>query len=249
MSTLSNIAIFGNGQASSFLSAGFQSLGYQVSVFARNNKNNEYPIHEFDPGKDYNLIILAVSDSSIYELSNKLPATQRLLVHLSGTAPLNAIHPKHTRRGVLWPVMSINKDTKTPLKEIPFILQAANEISSSELQKNVNLFGLKHYWLDEEQRNKLHLTAVFTQNFSNYLYQVGYELLKSDGLEFDLVKPLLSESLNRITKEAPFNFQTGPAIRNDQSTIQQHLKMLNQHEKTIYELLTKSIQDKNEGKL
>ena len=44
---------------------------------------------------------------------------------------------------------------------------------------------------------------------------------------------------------SPYNAQTGPAKRNDQVTINQHLRTLESHPEyqSIYELLTKSIKN------
>jgi hypothetical protein len=41
----------------------------------------------------------------------------------------------------------------------------------------------------------------------------------------------------------PKKAQTGPAIRNDKKTIKNHLDLLNNKQKEIYTIITKSIQN------
>ena len=58
-----------------------------------------------------------------------------------------------------------------------------------------------------------------------------------------VLHPLIKETALKIEKLAPKEAQTGPAIRNDQQTIANHLELLNDEQKTIYKLLTQSIQN------
>ena len=105
--------------------------------------------------------------------------------------------------------------------------------SISEITKRVN----------SDQRAALHLAAVYVNNFTNQLYRVAHEITESKGAEFDLLKPLIMETANKILEHSPYMSQTGPAKRNDKNTIKKHLKMLeNEHHKAIYQLLTASIQ-------
>ena len=68
-------------------------------------------------------------------------------------------------------------------------------------------------------------------------------------LSFDLLKPLIQESANKIMSLSPIEAQTGPAKRKDTQTINLHLNFLkNENQKEIYKLLTKSIID-NDKKL
>ena len=74
------------------------------------------------------------------------------------------------------------------------------------------------------------------------MYRVAHEITESQGAEFDILKPLILETANKVQDLSPYIAQTGPAKRNDKKTIKKHLKSLdNEHHKTIYELLTTSI--------
>lgn len=61
-------------------------------------------------------------------------------------------------------------------------------------------------------------------------------------MEFDILKPLILETANKVQSISPYLAQTGPAKRNDKKTIKKHLKLLeNEQHEAIYKLLTASI--------
>jgi predicted short-subunit dehydrogenase-like oxidoreductase (DUF2520 family) len=96
--------------------------------------------------------------------------------------------------------------------------------------------------ISSEKRAKLHLAAVFVNNFVNYLYQIGSEVLKKGNLPFELLKPLIAETASKIETLSPEEAQTGPAKRNDKKTIEKHLHLLeNSDFKEFYELFTKAL--------
>ena len=129
--------------------------------------------------------------------------------------------------------MSQNKVEEALLEERK--VQALEKISKS--------LGCTYYEIDSNQREKLHLAAVFVNNFTNQLYRVAHEITESEGAEFDLLKPLILETAKKVQDLSPYLAQTGPAKRNDKKTLKKHLKLLKDpHHKDIYNLLTSSIQ-------
>jgi predicted short-subunit dehydrogenase-like oxidoreductase (DUF2520 family) len=92
--------------------------------------------------------------------------------------------------------------------------------------------------LNSEQRKTLHLGAVFACNFTNHLLALAQELLEEKGLDYELLKPLIQETLSKIEMNDPASVQTGPAIRKDQATILSHLDLL-KHNPDLSELYTK----------
>ncbi len=192
---------------------------------------------------DADLYIIAVSDAAIAEVSELLPFTDRLVAHTSGTMPLDALSPKN-RRAVFYPLQTFSKTKNVDFKEVPLCLEAENEkdrqiINSigTSVSNNVN-------FIDSQQRKSLHVAAVFVSNFSNHLYSIGEEICNDNDIPFDILKPLIKETAEKIMHLNPHNAQTGPAVRGDQNTIDAHLKFLkNSDYKDIYSLLTQSIQN------
>ena len=66
---------------------------------------------------------------------------------------------------------------------------------------------------------------------------------KKEQLEFDLLKPLIFETANRLKNSYPNQVQTGPAIRNDTTAIEQHENLLANYPelKALYIYFTKQI--------
>ena len=97
--------------------------------------------------------------------------------------------------------------------------------------------------LSSVQRKALHIAAVFACNFTNHLFALSKELLEKQNLEFNLLRPLIAETANRIQLNDPESVQTGPAIRGDKTTINAHLELLRDTPELmeLYERLSQSI--------
>jgi hypothetical protein len=66
--------------------------------------------------------------------------------------------------------------------------------------------------------------------------------MQEQSLSFDLLKPLILETANKINSLSPAEAQTGPAKRNDKKTIEKQLHLLKESPyKDIYQDLTNSI--------
>ncbi|MBQ4821312.1 DUF2520 domain-containing protein [Aquimarina sp. MMG016] len=193
--------------------------------------------------------ILAVSDDAIEEISSKLPFNDCLVVHTSGSVPLKTIK-NNNRRGVFYPLQTFSKDKVVDFSKIPFCLEAEEEKDLVLLNKLASSLSEKIYQISSEQRNILHISAVFVNNFTNYLFSVGNDICEEHKVPFEILHPLIQETAKKITNINPDQAQTGPAIRNDITTIDRHLHILNNtQQKELYQTLTKAIQSKHGKKL
>ena len=96
----------------------------------------------------------------------------------------------------------------------------------------------------------MHLAAVFVNNFTNYLYGIGESICLDEGLTFDLLKPLILETAEKVQHLTPKEAQTGPARRNDSESMEAHLELLNDEEHiTLYKLLSQAIKKRHEEEL
>ena len=105
--------------------------------------------------------------------------------------------------------------------------------------------------ITEAQREALHVAAVFVNNFSNHLFAMAYDICQQEGLDFNILKPLIRQTIQKIEEGTPATVQTGPAARGDTGTIARHLAWLAQKEpyyKTIYQAMTNSILDSKKNK-
>jgi len=106
-----------------------------------------------------------------------------------------------------------------------------------------NRLSTQCFQVNSEQRAKLHLSAVFACNFTNYMYAIAEELVTESNLPFDILKPLIAETADKINNLSPKLAQTGPAVRYDANILEKHIAML-QHKPEfmrIYKELSEQI--------
>ena len=204
-------------------------------------KNKVAITNEIDKLVDADIYILAVSDDAISALSSQLPFQDRLVVHTSGSVGIHDLDRKN-RRGVFYPLQTFSKDSEIDFKDVPICIETLEKKDLQLLKKLSESIGSLYYKISTEQRQILHLSAVFVNNFTNQLYRIAHEISDVKGINFDVLKPLILETAKKVQTLSPYMAQTGPAKRNDKKTIKRHLKLLeNEDHKAIYELLTNSI--------
>jgi predicted short-subunit dehydrogenase-like oxidoreductase (DUF2520 family) len=248
------ITIIGSGNVAQHLIDTFAKSNAVeiVQVYSRTQKHISPLLDSSKITNDWNalaeadLYIIAVSDDAIPYVSSQLPFENRLVVHTSGSAPLTSLDDKN-RKGVFYPLQTFTKGKSVDFKVIPFCLETQLDNDYALLEKVAQSISDSVYKIDSHQRKALHVAAVFVNNFTNYLYQLGNEICQENHVPFDILKPLILETAEKLLTLSPKEAQTGPAKRNDLSTIEAHESFLsNENQSTIYKILTQSIQ--NHGK-
>lgn len=197
--------------------------------------------------KAADIYILGIPDDAIASFSEIIPFKNKLVVHTSGAVEMAVLSAKN-RRGVFYPLQSFSKYREIEYEQIPICIESENATDLDILKKIGNSISNNVVEINSKERAKLHLAAVFVNNFVNHLYQIGHEILADTTISFDLLKPLIQETANKIGGLTPFEAQTGPAKRADSKTIEKHLHLLEESEyREIYLLLTNAIK-KSHGK-
>jgi predicted short-subunit dehydrogenase-like oxidoreductase (DUF2520 family) len=248
------VIIIGSGNVAQHLIQAF-AKSKKIDVVQVFSRQKEALAHLLDSGKitsNFNdlvqadLYILAVSDDAIAAVSSQLPFENRLVVHTSGSVSIDALDKKN-RNGIFYPLQTFSKKAAVDFSQIPVCLESKNETDFEFLKKVAQIISDKVYQINSEQRKALHVAAVFVNNFTNHLYQMGHDICVKNNVPFEILKPLIQETANKVMTLSPKDAQTGPAIRNDQQTIAGHLDfLLDENQKNIYQTLTQSIQ--NNGK-
>ncbi|WP_264564026.1 Rossmann-like and DUF2520 domain-containing protein [Flavobacterium sp. N3904] len=248
------ITIIGSGNVAQHLIDAFAKSNAVeiIQVYSRSQKQISPLLDSSKITNDWNalaqadLYIIAVSDDAIASVSSQLPFENRLVVHTSGSASLATLDDKN-RKGVFYPLQTFTKGKAIDFKTIPFCLETQFENDYEILKKVSQSISDNVYKIDSHQRKALHVAAVFVNNFTNYLYQLGNDICQENHVPFDILKPLILETAEKLLTLSPKDAQTGPAKRNDISTIEAHESFLsNENQSTIYKILTQSIQ--NHGK-
>lgn len=247
---MKKVTIIGSGNVAQHLIKAFSdNLDVTLQqILVRNVENIqnvvelEKVITKYEDLVEADLYVIAVSDSAITEVSALLPFSDRLVSHTSGTMPIDSLDSKN-RRAVFYPLQTFSKTKSVDFKKVPICLEAENEIDLDNISIIGNLISDNVNFINSQQRKSLHVAAVFVSNFTNHLYAIGEQICKDNSTPFDILKPLIRETAEKINYMNPQQAQTGPAIRRDQNTIEAHLKFIqNNHYKKIYSLLTESIQ-------
>jgi predicted short-subunit dehydrogenase-like oxidoreductase (DUF2520 family) len=243
------VDLIGSGNVAYHLAHRFARVGINLrTVYVRNaEKVNQFPSgfssQPLDALRDHagdHPLVMAVSDDAIPALAEKIPH-HSLVMHTSGSAALNAL--PQPLRAVLYPLQSFSRARSVDWQNVPLIIEASNDEAFSAVQMLANAISNRVESLNSEQRLHLHLAAVIVNNFVNHLFGLSAGYLASKQLPFDLLQPLIHETASKIGEIPPMDAQTGPAKRNDQTTIQRHLKMLADHPDAhaAYKLLTEQI--------
>ena len=191
------------------------------------------------------LYIIAVTDHAIEGIAKQLHLVDKLVVHTAGSINKNVLNMASNKYGVLWPLQTLRKEM-SDMPTIPFVIDANNSDALNALEIFAKSLSPQCYRANDEERVKLHLAAVVASNFTNHLFALAENYCRTEGLNFKLLLPLITETVKRIHNQLPQKSQTGPAIRGDVETMEKHLNLLNNYAslQKIYQLLSASIGQK-----
>jgi predicted short-subunit dehydrogenase-like oxidoreductase (DUF2520 family) len=259
MARIHKVSIIGAGNVGFHLGKRFSKKGFDiVQVYSRKLEKAAFlaeltaaePINDFSKiNLDTDLFIIAVNDNSIADVAEKLKSSgieNQLVVHTSGATPSTILQPYFDHFGVFYPLQTFRIHQRPKFKSIPLCIDAFKKPDLKKLKKVAKKICPNVHQINDQQRAVLHVAAVFANNFSNHLFSIADDILEKENLSFDLLIPLIQETARKIEWDAPQNLQTGPAIRDDENTIQKHLNYLEKHPdyRKLYLAFSKSINPK-----
>jgi len=190
------------------------------------------------------IIIVAVPDHKLKNVLESIRCHENTLVaHTAGSFGLEVFPPHIKNKGVFYPLQTFSGNRKISFRDLPFFIEANNPEMENILRNLAESIGGKVYVIDKENKELLHLAAVFVCNFVNHMLTAGKELTLKAGLPFEVLEPLINETISKAIELGPDKSQTGPAIRNDENTIAKHIDLLScsPELQKIYKEITESI--------
>jgi len=172
-----------------------------------------------------------------------LQLPRKVVAHTAASVSKDVLKNVSDHYGVFYPLQSLHKED-FDLPEAPIFFDGSDEITKKKLESLANSISPQHVsQAGDDARLKLHVAAVFVNNFTNHLYSLAEDYCKKEGIDFKELLPLIEETATRIKDISPSKSQTGPAARNDEETIQKHLELLKTYPelRKVYEFLTSSI--------
>lgn len=187
------------------------------------------------------ILFLCIPDDKIAELAAQIPNKKVAVVHCSGSTPLleNIENPT----GVLYPFQTFTKFFEVEWEGIPVFVESKNKKLRNALMRIGEELSESVQEINYDQRKALHLTGVIGANFTNHLLYLAEDLLDQNKLPFEVLMPLMDETIRKAFAHGPAGAQTGPARRNDQHTIARQIKMLESNPtlQELYRLFSESL--------
>jgi len=252
------IAILGTGNVAWHFARTLENAGHVIThVYDRKiEKAEKFALDYFNASVgdsldlsevNATLFILAVRDDAIEEVAQTLTIPSKaLLVHTSGTIPLNALGYAQTQNiGVLYPIQTLSRGQQTDFSKVPICIEGESEETVQTLKTVAKSISQEVHILTSQQRKVIHLAAVFACNFTNHMFSISKDILESNHMNFELLQPLIIETLNKSFDIGPENAQTGPAKRGDMETLDQQFSALSNDPEVadIYKLISQNIID------
>jgi predicted short-subunit dehydrogenase-like oxidoreductase (DUF2520 family) len=248
-----NISFAGAGRVAGALCRELYHAGFRIDLIVSESEKNGRLLADsckaswspdliFPDSTD--IIIVAVPDHRLKSvLDNIICRPETLVAHTAGSFGLNIFPENIKRKGIIYPLQTFSKERKVVFRDLPFLLESSDNESSVILDSIAGSIGGKVHFVDTEHRRMLHLAAVFVCNFTNHMLTAGKEVALKAGLSFEVLEPLVKETFLKAMETGPENSQTGPAVRNDQNTIEKHLELLSfsPELQRIYSEMTRSI--------
>ena len=252
------IAILGAGNVAWHLAPALEDAGHEITeVYARDIEKAAQiteRVYSAEPKDDLDfseskaqIFILAVKDSAISELADAIILPEEsILIHTSGAMSLDILgYSSASHSGIMYPLQSFTKGRKMDLDEVPFLLEAEDQETLQKLKILAKSLSPLVYVIRSKDRMAIHVAAVFASNFTNHMLRISEEVMRRQGLDFEMLKPLIVETLSKSLQLGAKNAQTGPAIREDYETMEEHHQFLNYNEQVaeIYRLISQDIID------
>jgi predicted short-subunit dehydrogenase-like oxidoreductase (DUF2520 family) len=247
------ILLIGAGNLAWHLGPALQKSGYQVvKVYSRTPDSAKKlgtrmgipfsgitgPISE-----EADMILICISDSAIEPVLDSIQGQYSYMVHTAGSLPASVFEGRAEHYGVLYPLMTFTVDRSLDLGLVPIILESSGSSINKVLKGMAGSLSSRVYHFTLEERIRLHLAAVIAANFSNHMYHLAADYLSGEGLDFELLRPIISETAGKVMTLSPRNAQTGPARRQDRATMDSHLELMkrNPELQNLYTFVSESI--------
>jgi predicted short-subunit dehydrogenase-like oxidoreductase (DUF2520 family) len=254
------IVIIGAGNVATHLSLSLKKNNFSIScIYSKTlhsaeklaGKLNTDFTNDLDKiPKNADLYVLSIKDEKILSVVKNLTIENGIVVHTAGSISVNVFKNHFKDYGVFYPLQTFSKSRELDFSNIPICIEASNQDVKNKLFYLANCLCKSVYEIDSEKRKVLHLAAVYASNFANHMFAVAADILDQADISFDLLKPLIEETALKAIESDPQKAQTGPAVRNDQNVIKNHLEMLNDNQEfeKIYRFVSESIFKLNQEK-
>ncbi|MDY6801570.1 MAG: DUF2520 domain-containing protein [Bacteroidota bacterium] len=247
------VVMIGAGNVATHIALALKKADYPIkSIYSKTEKSAQELAEKINSSfttrietlpNNADIYVIAVKDTIIEDIAKKINIRSGIVVHTAGSVPMSIFESYFKNFGVFYPLQTFTKSRKLDFSEIPLCIEANNNDVENKLLNLAKSLSNKVALINSEKRKILHLAAVFACNFTNHMYSIGSKLLSDKNIDFNLLHPLIHETAKKANEMSPIHAQTGPAIRQDNKTMDMHLKMLKDYPafEKIYRFVSDSI--------
>jgi predicted short-subunit dehydrogenase-like oxidoreductase (DUF2520 family) len=206
---IGSVRVVGTGRAGSAIAGRLAERGVEVTTGR-------------EASDDAELVLLAVPDSVIAEVAQHLPIGP-WVAHVSGATSLSALQP-HERRVCVHPLQTLTLERgPEQLDGAWAALTFETDDARRVAEWLASTLGLRGFPLADADKPLYHAGAAMASNFLVTLYRAAARLLEESNAPPEALVPLIQRTI-----ENGFAL-TGPIARGDWSTVEAHLRALEEH--------------------
>jgi predicted short-subunit dehydrogenase-like oxidoreductase (DUF2520 family) len=225
-----SLRVIGPGRAGSSISAALDRVGWSVADPRRRGDAID------DAAADVDLLVLAVPDASIADVSAAVAPGPAVVAHLAGSIGLDVLEP-HPRRAAMHPLVAM---PNAELGATRLLGGAWFAIAGDALAARVvNDLGGRSFVVADEHRAAYHAAAVIASNHLVALLGQAERVASIAGVPLEAYLDLVRATIDNVAELGPASALTGPAARGDWATIERHLEALPDDERDAYEALVR----------
>jgi predicted short-subunit dehydrogenase-like oxidoreductase (DUF2520 family) len=238
--TTMRLGIIGGGRAAWTFGSTWRRIGWPIEGIAT---RSESPISKLLGAEaitiekladQAELILIAVSDRAIAEVSASIPRTRAVIFHPSGALTSVrggfSLHPLRALPPVGEP---------SDLRDTLLVFEGAHREIAKRIAAEA---GARFAEIAPEHKGLYHAAAVFGSNYVAVLLDIAEELIGIHGVRGDLAELAESAIANWRSHPGPERF-TGPAARGDHQILEEHIAALRKRPELaeVYRLLAARI--------
>ncbi|MDE5844562.1 MAG: DUF2520 domain-containing protein [Muribaculaceae bacterium] len=245
------IVMLGSGNVAGHLAIVLDKIGDVVQVYSptidhatqlAGKLRNATPVSNANDITDNaDFYIIAVKDDAIGELARKIDIDSGIWAHTSGSVPMSVFEGVKSHYGVFYMLQTFNKYDDVDFKNLPILIEGNDAETENSLVSLALKISSEVKRTSSDDRAVIHRAAVFACNFSNYMWCIADDILKTKGFDLKLLEPLLNTTLKNALNSSPYNSQTGPARRGDRLVMEKHQTLLDRDQVEVYKLLSNQI--------
>jgi len=250
------IGIIGVGRLGFHLAIMLKEADYQISIVIDRdthkaikcmNESNALVSSDSigDIGSDVTMLLICVQDDNIPDIADTLAKNENLnnnivISHTSGlytSKILHSINKKGIHLCSFHPCFSFTEESDILPENIYYAIEGDDE-GYTRLEEIAECLGGKPFRIHKKEKAVYHTACSMASNFLVGLIQIVDKLLREniEDRNSDFIWPLVKGTFYNIQNKGINESLTGPIIRGDVKTIEQHLITLKHFDKEVLDL-------------